>query len=103
MRFQTVTESRLHHLLDRVRTKQALPTPSERRSIREAAGCSLREVGDAVGVSFTAVKRWEQGATPRSDEHLALYSQLLDQLRAMPNETIANDVHDVATGAGAGL
>jgi DNA-binding transcriptional regulator YiaG len=78
---KTVTDDSFGDLLQRVRSRRALPAPEERRAIREAAGCSLREIGDAIGVSFMAVRRWEQGSRPRNPRHLAAYSRLLDELK----------------------
>jgi DNA-binding transcriptional regulator YiaG len=52
-------------LLERLHSRRKLPAKSERRRIREAAGVSLRDVALALGVSHTAVQKWEDGATPR--------------------------------------
>ena len=77
---QTMTDG-VDLLLRRVRSRRELPIPEERREIRESAGCSLREVGNAIGVSFMAVMRWEQGSQPRNPDHLAAYSRLLHELK----------------------
>jgi hypothetical protein len=37
-------------LIEHVRSRRKLPSASERRRIREAAGVSLRDVGAALGV-----------------------------------------------------
>jgi transcriptional regulator with XRE-family HTH domain len=66
-------------LLEQVRSRRQLPPPSERRTIRQQAGLSLRDIGDALGVSHVAVSRWEAGATPR--ETRADYAALLEELR----------------------
>ncbi|MDH6141008.1 transcriptional regulator with XRE-family HTH domain [Kitasatospora sp. GP30] len=57
----------------RLRVRNGLPNPDERRRIREAAGLSRRELADAIGVTRQAVGHWETGArqTPRG--------QLLDR------------------------
>jgi len=65
-------------LLDRLRARRALPLAAERRQIREAAGASLRDVAREIGVSATAVIRWERGASPGS--HTVAYAQLLEEL-----------------------
>jgi DNA-binding transcriptional regulator YiaG len=68
-------------LLERVRSRRKLPPASERRSIRQGADLSLRDVARALGASHTAVAAWEAGATPR--EHMAAYAKLLDELRRL--------------------
>ena len=67
-------------LLERVRARR-LPPPAERRRLREAAGLSLRDVGEAVGVSHAAVSRWERGAHPRSS--IGSYAELLAGLQEL--------------------
>jgi transcriptional regulator with XRE-family HTH domain len=64
-------------LLERVRARRRLPPAGERRRIREAAGVSQHEVAKALGVSWTAVYRWEQGSRPR--EHEAAYNVEFDE------------------------
>jgi DNA-binding transcriptional regulator YiaG len=65
-------------LLERVRSGRRMPPAAERRRLREAHGLSLRDVAGAVGVSHTAVSRWEKGAQPR--EHRSEYLALLEGL-----------------------
>ena len=46
---------------------RALSSSGAARSIRIAAGLSLREVGDALDVSPSTILRWERGErTPRA-------------------------------------
>jgi transcriptional regulator with XRE-family HTH domain len=71
--------SGVDELLERIRSRRALPPKSERRRIREAANVSLRDVAVALGVSHTAVAKWEDGATPR--EHRDAYARLLEELK----------------------
>jgi DNA-binding transcriptional regulator YiaG len=71
--------SGVDELLERVRSRRKLPTTSERRRIRQAAGVSLRDVAVALGVSHTAVAKWEEGATPR--EQRDAYARLLEELK----------------------
>jgi DNA-binding transcriptional regulator YiaG len=66
-------------LLTRVRARRRLPPAEERRRIRESAGVSQREFARALGVSWTAVHRWENGARPR--DHETAYAEALDALR----------------------
>jgi len=68
-------------LLERLRARRTLPTPEERRRIRLAAGASLRDVAREVGVSATAVIRWERGASP--GDKAATYARLLEELRQL--------------------
>ena len=71
-------EISLDELLERVRFRRRLPDAAERRRIRVAAGVSQRELASALGVSWTAVQRWEQGARPRT--HLEEYAAALSLL-----------------------
>ena len=68
-------------LLERVRARRVLPVPDERRRIREAADVSQRELATALGVSWTAIWRWETGGRPRNAEHEVAYAHLLRQLK----------------------
>ena len=69
----------LDQLLEKVRAQRTLPPPSERREIREGAAVSQRELARALGFSWTAIQRWEAGATPR--RHLQEYATALQSLR----------------------
>ena len=68
----------LDALVERVRERRQLPLKEERRQIREAAGVSQRELARALGVSWTAIQRWEDGARPR--QHVAEYQRALEEL-----------------------
>ena len=70
----------LDELLVRARARRQLPSAEERRRIREAAGVSQRELALALGVSWTAVQRWENGASPRSrvEEYATALAQLAE-------------------------
>ncbi len=67
-------------LVERLRSRRELPRASERRRIRRAAGASMRDVGAAIGVSHTAVRKWEAGSMPRAP-HRDAYARLLDELK----------------------
>ena len=69
-------------LLERLRAKRDLPLPEERRRIRLAAGASLRDVARELGVSHTAVRRWETTRAVPRDSRIA-YERLLDELRLL--------------------
>jgi DNA-binding transcriptional regulator YiaG len=75
----TGSKPKVDELLERVRARRVLPPAAERRRIREQAGVSQHEVAKALGVSWTAVYRWEQGSRPR--EHEAAYAELLAELQ----------------------
>ena len=68
-------------LLERLRSRRQLPPADERQRIREAAGLSLRQVGDALGVTHSLIRHWERGGTPR--EQHAAYAELLERLRGV--------------------
>jgi DNA-binding transcriptional regulator YiaG len=65
-------------LLAQVRARRRLPSPTERRAIRERAGVSLRDLAAALNVSHGTVRGWEQGATPRGRR--AEYADVLAEL-----------------------
>ncbi|MFE5724769.1 helix-turn-helix domain-containing protein [Streptomyces erythrochromogenes] len=66
------------------RSVEDLPTPHERRRLREAAELTLDEVAAAMGVTAATVRHWESGRTnPRGRKHDA-YARFLDGLAALP-------------------
>jgi DNA-binding transcriptional regulator YiaG len=67
-------------ILERIRVHRALPPPAERVALRKAAGLTLQEVADAVGVSPGAVWFWEQGQRNPSGPHIDAY---LDAIQAL--------------------
>jgi transcriptional regulator with XRE-family HTH domain len=67
-------------LIDDLRAAQ-LPPPGERRRIRQAAGATLKEFADELGVSPMAVLRWERGDAEPRRSRAAAYRRLLDTLR----------------------
>jgi DNA-binding XRE family transcriptional regulator len=73
----------LDGLLENVRSRRQLPPSDERRRIRVEAGVSQRELARALGVSWTAVQRWEAGARPRRRDHVIEYRRALDGLRLL--------------------
>lgn len=57
-----------------------LPSPANRRRIRQRAGLSLRQVAEPLGVTPMTVLRWERAeAVPKLD-HAVAYRQLLEDL-----------------------
>jgi DNA-binding transcriptional regulator YiaG len=68
-------------LAERVRAAQ-LPTPANRRRIRQRAKVSLRQIAEPIGVTAMTVLRWERGEVVPKLEHAAAYRQLLEELEA---------------------
>ena len=60
-----------------VAARRVLPTPTERRRIRETAGVSLSDVAQPLGVSKATVHAWELGRTRPSREHVEGYLRIL--------------------------
>lgn len=63
-------------------TELGLPTPKERRRLREAADLTHEEVAAAVGVTSNTVRSWETGRTHPRGRKLEAYSKLLNRLSA---------------------
>jgi transcriptional regulator with XRE-family HTH domain len=71
------TLERLHAIT----SARRLALSGEARAIREAAGLSLREVADVLGVTPSCVLRWETGERVPRGENAEHYAQLLTRLR----------------------
>jgi DNA-binding transcriptional regulator YiaG len=69
------------NLRRRLAMRHELPEPAECRRLREAAGLSLREVAEPIGVTTAAVQHWERGRRRISNEHVEAYVRLLRILR----------------------
>ncbi|MFJ9685585.1 helix-turn-helix domain-containing protein [Streptomyces bacillaris] len=54
-----------------------LPSPKERRRLREARSLSEEQVAEAVGVTRATVRSWETGRTSPRGRKRALYAKLL--------------------------
>lgn len=65
----------------RLRIHADLPTPAQRRALREASGLSQRELADIVGVTKGAISNWELGVrqVPRGP----LLERYVQALRAL--------------------
>lgn len=61
-------------------TELSLPTPKERRRLREAAELTHEEVAAAVGVTATTVRSWETGRTHPRGRKREAYVKLLTRL-----------------------
>ncbi len=67
--------------LDRIRWVRSLVEQSgAARAVRESAGLSLEEVAAAVGVTGSAVGRWERGERIPRGPRALIYARLLERL-----------------------
>ncbi|MGW6721926.1 helix-turn-helix domain-containing protein [Streptomyces sp. NPDC054995] len=64
-----------------------LPSPKERRRLREAKSLSEEQVAAAVGVTRATVRSWETGRTSPRGRKRALYAKLLAPEPAAPPTT----------------
>jgi DNA-binding transcriptional regulator YiaG len=61
--------------------RRGLPSPEERRRIRQGAGLSQGDIADALGVDWSTVSRWEAGVRDPDGANVGAYAELLDRLR----------------------
>ncbi|MEU9641519.1 helix-turn-helix transcriptional regulator [Streptomyces sp. NPDC048188] len=70
---------------ERIRSRlgilEGLPTPDERRRLREEAGLSQQDIADAVGSTRAAVGHWETGFRSPRGRLLTAYVDVLRVLR----------------------
>lgn len=71
----------LSEVLKPVRARRALPTPADRRAIREAAGLSAADVARVLGVTRATVTRYEHDIRSPQGDLAVRYLRLLDRLR----------------------
>ena len=71
--------------------KQELPTPKERRRLREEAGLSVRAFANALGVSPSTVARWETGEREPNGPFLFVYVDGLRTLAKVRREPKSDD------------
>ncbi|MFF3622030.1 helix-turn-helix domain-containing protein [Streptomyces sp. NPDC002467] len=69
--------------------ERSLPSPKERRRLREAAELTHDEVAAAVGVTPTTVRSWETGRTAPRGRKLELYARFLTRLQTPAEATSA--------------
>jgi DNA-binding transcriptional regulator YiaG len=67
-------------LVDTARSRRSLPPPAVRRMLRQAGGLAQHDVAAALGVTDSAVSRWESGARTPRGEHLDAYIEVLAAL-----------------------
>jgi DNA-binding transcriptional regulator YiaG len=73
-------------LVDRIQARRELPSPAMQRALRKAAGASLAEVAEAVGVTRQAVSMWELGHRSPRAHYLEAYLEVLRAFRRMMSE-----------------
>lgn len=94
-----MTTATLEALTARVRTRQELPPPPARRQLRLAAGVSLRDVGEVVGVSHEAVRMWESGERMPRGQNLERYADVLRAFRnVLPADVLVTGSGDPGKG-----
>jgi len=76
--------SDLEELIQKVRSRAALPDPVTRRAIREAAGVTRQEVAEVVGVTRQAIAYWETGDRSPGPGHRERYAEVLRRLALVP-------------------
>ena len=81
MNASTVTTETVEHLLAR-NWKRRLPEPSIRRMLRIEAGLTQGEVAATVGVTRTAISRWESGDRHPRGPLASRYAEVLRELAA---------------------
>ncbi|QES56230.1 DNA-directed RNA polymerase sigma-70 factor [Streptomyces venezuelae] len=64
----------------------SLPSPKERRRLREAAELTHDEVATALGVTAATVRSWESGRTAPRGRKREVYTQFLARLAAPPQD-----------------
>lgn len=70
-------------LEERLRSRRDLPPPAMRRAIRQAAGLSLDDLAEELGVSRQAVGHWECGDRYPRPAALIAYCDLLRKLQEL--------------------
>jgi transcriptional regulator with XRE-family HTH domain len=67
--------------------ERRLPPPQVRRALRLAAGFTLQDIADVLGVTRSAVHRWEIGTrAPRSANRIRYSEVLAGFQEALHNE-----------------
>ncbi|MEI5035616.1 helix-turn-helix domain-containing protein [Streptomyces sp. S1A(2023)] len=78
-----------------------LPSPKERRRLREAKSLSEEQVAAAVGVTRATVRSWETGRTSPRGRKRALYAKLIAPEPEAPTTTPSAAAAGPAVGAAA--
>ena len=67
-------------VLAAVEAKKTMPSPEERRALRETGGLSVAELARILGVPGPTLSRWELGSMAPRGVNLACYREALDAL-----------------------
>jgi len=90
----------LDHALALGRVRRMLSAPDELRAIRERAGITQEQLALAVGVSRSALQRWEAGQRSPRRLHLATYAQALKRIADASADHVDGDPHHDERPAG---
>lgn len=71
----------VNQLRERINLRKDLPSPASRRALRQAAGLTIYEVAEAVGVSFQAISAYELGTRSPRGKNLEAYVSALRVMR----------------------
>ena len=62
-------------------SSSVLPRAHQRRELRTRAGLTLVDVGEAIGVTASAVSRWERGLRIPNRSNRQAYVEVLSELK----------------------
>ncbi|MEU8464598.1 helix-turn-helix transcriptional regulator [Streptomyces sp. NPDC029003] len=102
MNEQTTLFAAVDALLEEAATQDPLPSPDERRRLREAGGLSQDQVAKALSVRRETVTSWETGRTAPRPPKRAAYARLLEGLASLhptPDTPTVNAVNAPAPEA----
>ncbi|MCB5169995.1 helix-turn-helix domain-containing protein, partial [Streptomyces bambusae] len=77
-----------------------LPSPKERRRLREAGGLGHEEIAEAVGVTASTVRSWEAGRTEPRGRKREAYAHFLVSLADPPPSPPPSAAGSGAAGPG---
>ena len=70
----------MDRLRERLRLRRSLPAGENLRAARIAAGLTMQDVAEALGVHVTSVLRWERGKRKPRGANAERYAVLLQDL-----------------------
>jgi HTH-type transcriptional regulator/antitoxin MqsA len=76
-----MTSSPLDSLIAKAQLRRALPTPDERRLIRNQSKLTQENIAQALGSDRASVSRWESGQRSPRGAMLDAYASLLERLK----------------------